>query len=302
MLKVGLAGETDTAASGLARLLAELGATVTGPSPVPTRADVEGRDAIVVERLPPAPPASAAHRFHLVLLAGGEGAAARSGFPADAADVCVDGADGDEVRRSVAALWCDRLVPFEANLRGGRRAARRRRPVLFDPDPTWPGQARRLIGRLTTAAGERVVRVDHIGSTSVPGLPAKDLVDIQVVVADLDVAVQVAEDLRIAGFVRAGRWTGLDRCGAEHAEEVVVDADPGRPVNINIRPVTSPVWRDTLLFRDWLRVDAAARGEYAALKRNLAARPDAHVDDYSRGKMPWISAALTRAEHDGATG
>jgi dephospho-CoA kinase len=292
-----LADGIDGCPSAIEQQFAELGATVAGPSLIPTRVEIQGRDAIVVERIPPAAGADAAHLFHLVLLAGSGQSQTNSDFPADIADVRIDhGVNEDQTSRFVERLWHDRLVPFEANLHSGRRAPRRRRPVLFDPDPTWPAQARRLIGRLAAAAGECVIRIDHIGSTSVPGLPAKDLLDIQVVVADLDVAVQVAEDLRIAGFVRAGRWTGLDRHGAEHAEEIAVDADPGRPVNINIRPVTSPIWRDTLLLRDWLRVNADARVEYAALKQDLASRPDTHIDDYSRDKMPWIYAALTRAE------
>jgi dephospho-CoA kinase len=146
--------------------------------------------------------------------------------------------------------------------------------------------------------------VDHIGSTAVPGLPAKQLIDIQVVVASLDAAAQLAGDARRAGFVPVPeRCFGLDRHGAKHPEEVVVDADPGRPVNINVRPADAPVWRETLLFRDWLRAHDAERDGYAALKRDLAGQPGQHVDDYSAAKMPWISAALGRAaEWAAATG
>ncbi|SHN38735.1 dephospho-CoA kinase [Cryptosporangium aurantiacum] len=299
MLKIGL---IDEAGPGLAGLLAELGATVVGPVPADaagpdvglTREQVEGSDAIVIQRVPPAAVAGSAAVLPLVLLAGVPGA----GFDVssqEAADVCIDtSVAADELGRAVSQVWSDRLVPFEANLRDGRRAPRRRQPVLSGSDPTWPVQARRLIARLVAAADGRILRVDHIGSTSVAGLPAKDLIDIQMVVADLDNAVEVAEAVRVAGFVRAGRWTGLDQYGVEHPEEVVVDADPGRPVNINIRAVDAPVWRQALLFRDWLRATPPERMEYAALKRGLAA-DGTHVDDYSRDKMPWIHAALTRA-------
>ncbi len=88
----------------------------------------------------------------------------------------------------------------------------------------------------------------------------------------------------------------VDRYGIAHPEEVVVDADPGRPVNVNIRPVGAPIWRETLLFRDWLRAQPAARREYAAVKQELAARPGRDVDDYGSDKFPWISAAARRAE------
>jgi dephospho-CoA kinase len=100
-----------------------------------------------------------------------------------------------------------------------------------------------------------------------------------------------------AGFVHApGRWFGTDRNGVDHPEEVVVDADPGRPANINIRSADWPIWRETLLFRDWLRAHDGERNAYAAMKHALTKQPNADVDDYSREKMPWISAALRRAE------
>jgi dephospho-CoA kinase len=203
----------------------------------------------------------------------------------------------DEKTGQIDQLWADRLMPFEANLRASRRAPRRQDALLTDPDRTWPVQAHRLIGRLRFSAGGQIIRVDHIGSTSVPGLPAKQLIDIQVVVADLARAVRVAEAARRAGFVHVpGQWFGTDRHGVDHAEEVVVDADPGRPVNINIRPADAPIWRETLLFRDWLRSHDDERDAYAAMKRQLAQRPDHGVDDYGSDKMPWISAALARAE------
>ena len=130
-----------------------------------------------------------------------------------------------------------------------------------------------------------------------PGLPAKQLLDIQIVVSDLAEAADVAEAARRAGFVRVpGQWFGTDRNGVDHPEEVVVDADPGRPANINIRSADRPIWRETLLFRDWLRAHDDERNDYAAMKQALTRRPNSHVDNYSREKMPWISAALRRAE------
>jgi dephospho-CoA kinase len=207
------------------------------------------------------------------------------------ADVWLDGVD------AVDALWRDRIRPFATNLANGQRAPRARRAVLCAPDPDWAVQARRLIARLDAATRDRTLRIDHIGSTSVPELPAKNLIDLQVVVGDLDVAAEVADAARVAGFVRVrGPLSCADRYGTEHPEAVVVDADPGRSVNVNIRPVTAPIWRETLLFRDWLRASSAARADYLAVKTQLAARPGRDVDDYGTDKIPWISAAAERAE------
>jgi dephospho-CoA kinase len=233
-----------------------------------------------------------------LLRSGGAGRAGHSWPGLHLAIATGGGCDADAVidpgTEALDALWERRLVPFETNLRTGRRAPRRQRVVLADPDPTWPQQARRLMQRLLFSVGGMIIRADHIGSTSVPGLPAKQLIDIQVVVEAL--ARPVADAARRSGFVRVpGTWSGTDQRGVDHPEEVVVDADPGRPVNINIRPVTAPIWRETLLFRDWLRAHQGERDAYAELKAGLAERPGSNVDDYSAHKMPWISAALSRA-------
>jgi GrpB-like predicted nucleotidyltransferase (UPF0157 family) len=192
-------------------------------------------------------------------------------------------------------LWRERVVPFAANLAAGRRAPRRRVAELVDSDPSWPVAARRLILRLRDELGAAVVRIDHIGSTSVPGLPAKDLLDVQVVVPDLETGARLAGRASGAGLVDVGEWDAPDRGGARFAERVLVDADPWRPTNVNLRAVTDPVWRETLLFRDWLRADDRHRDAYLDEKCRLAAATG-HVDDYSDGKLEWIGDALGRAE------
>jgi dephospho-CoA kinase len=215
-----------------------------------------------------------------------------------AADVVIEGwSSRRELLADVDALWAERLVPFEQHLSAGRRAPRRHVPVLVGPDPAWAGQAARLVDRLRVAVGGLALRIDHIGSTSVPGLRAKDLIDIQVAVRDLEDAAAAADAARRAGFVHvAGSWSGEDRSGAAHPEEVAVDADPGRPTNVNCRPVTAPVWRDALLFRDWLRSHPDERAAYEAMKVRLSEAAGAHVDRYGEEKMPWIRAGLERAE------
>ncbi len=214
------------------------------------------------------------------------------------ADVTIEGWDNeDDLVATIDALWRQRLVPFEENLRAGRRAPRRRTPVLAAPDALWAHHAARLAERLHAALGALALRIDHIGSTSVPELRAKDLIDIQVTVRDLDDAAAAAEAARRAGFVHVqGDWFGEDRFGVQHPEEIAVDADPGRSANVNCRPVTAPVWREALLFRDWLRSQPDERAAYEAMKVGLAAEDGLTVDRYSEDKMPWIRAGLTRSE------
>jgi len=216
---------------------------------------------------------------------------------AAAADVLLDNAGPPvAVGAQVERLWHGRLLPFEANLRIGRPAPREGRAVLVEPDPSWPSQAARVMARIRRVSGDRALRIDHIGSTSVPGLVAQDVIDVQVVVGDLELARRVARDLRDAGLVRRpGRWWDRDPDGSRLPKAFAQNADPARAVDCHVRPVASPAWRDGLLLRDWLRNVPAAAAAYAALKRTLADEPHTTIDAYATGRMPWIRAELGRA-------
>jgi dephospho-CoA kinase len=217
---------------------------------------------------------------------------------AAAADVLLDnGGSPEAVRGQLERLWHERLVPFEENLRHRRRAPRPSRAVLAEPDPAWPAQAARVVARVRRAAGHRALRVDHIGSTSVPGLLAKDVLDVQVVAQDLAAAAAVADDLWDAGLVRReGDWRDFGAHGEVLPKAMAQNADPARAVNCHVRPAGSPFWREVLLLRDWLRAHRDAAREYAELKQRLAASPHDSIDAYAEAKTPWIRAALTRAQ------
>lgn len=213
-----------------------------------------------------------------------------------AADVWLDNSgEPAAVEVEVDRLWRDRLVPFEANLRAGRWAPRTR-PTLVPYDPTWPQQAARLLTRVAAATRDLATRrIEHIGSTSVPGLSAKDVLDLQVVVADLDAAAEVAARVGRLGLVRrTGRWSDTLPDGSEADKVLVVNADPGRAVNLHVRQESSPAWRDTVALRDWLRAHPDQAADYARLKGELAARYD-DVNDYADAKTDWINAALAAA-------
>ncbi len=214
------------------------------------------------------------------------------------ADVWLDNSGArDGTLAAVDRLWAERLVPFEENLRTLRRAPRPRHAELVLPDETWPAQAERMAARVAAVAGRRAWRVDHIGSTAVPGLAAKDVLDLQVVVHDLNTASQVADGLVAAGLVRgAGRWWDNALDGTRRNKAIALNADPGRAANCHIRPLDSPVWRETLLFRDWLRAHPDGLREYAEVKQALARQRLASIDAYAAAKTPFISSALARAE------
>jgi dephospho-CoA kinase len=158
-------------------------------------------------------------------------ARARIGAQADddarraAADVWLDNSgDLGGLAARVDALWRDRLVPYEANLRAGRPAPRPE-PATVPYDPAWPGQAARLAVRLALVAGERGVRVEHVGPTSVPGGAAPDVLDLELTVRGPDDAAALEPLLREAGFPPVAGGAG-ERYGS---------ADPGRPADLRVR-------------------------------------------------------------------
>jgi dephospho-CoA kinase len=215
-----------------------------------------------------------------------------------AADVWLDNSDSrDTTLAAVDRLWAERLVPFEANLRHRQPAARAATPVVVIPDGSWPEQAQRVIARIAAVAGRRAHRIEHIGSTAVPGLDAKDVLDVQVVVTDLATAEHLADDLIGAGLIRRdGRWWDNARDGTTQDKAMATNADPARAVNCHLRPANSPTWRDAVLLRDWLRAHPAGVREYAELKHRLAAQQWDSIDAYATAKTPFISSTLDRAE------
>jgi dephospho-CoA kinase len=223
-----------------------------------------------------------------------------------AADVWLDnsGAPAD-LEAVVDTLWAQRLVPFEENLRL-RRTVPGGHPRLTPYDPDWVTAGERLCARVAAAAGAYGRGVAHIGSTSVPGLPAKDVIDLQLGVASLADADAARDALQDIGFPARPDivWDNGKPAGAPSLpKRYHGTADPGRRTHLHIREVGSPGWRYALLFRDWLRADPAARDEYLAVKVDAAERfgDDPDADRYVELKEPWFDHADQRAEQWAAT-
>jgi dephospho-CoA kinase len=213
------------------------------------------------------------------------------------ADVWLDNSGtSDDLKRRALDLWHHRIVPFAQNLNAGTPAVTE--PRLVQADPTWAEQAKRIVNRLNTACGHRALRIDHIGSTAVPGLDAKDVIDVQVTVASLELADELRDALEAAGYPRVDSVTADVAHTADSAlwqKRFHASADPGRPTNVHLRVDGWPGQRFALLFRDWLTADAAACDEYLALKRQVAAEGHPATDAYADAKEPWFAAAYRRA-------
>lgn len=153
-----------------------------------------------------------------------------------------------------------------------------RRPVvvaLASPDPSWPQLYAAHRDRILAVLGE--VPVDHVGSTSVPGLAAKPVIDVQVVVDDLDAAVALLEP---AGYMLRVREDG----------HRLVKGEP--PANVHLYEPGDPEIEAHLRFRDRLRADPEVRRRYEQLKRSLAGREWPDMNHYAEAKGPFIRELL----------
>lgn len=147
-----------------------------------------------------------------------------------AADVWLDNSgSADAVRAAVDEIWKDRLLPFDAALRGGP-LPQLRRVEQVAPDPAWAQQYERLAARVARAVGGAAVRLAHVGPTSTTGSAAPDVIDIELVVKALDEIGGFAANLAAVGFLRSG--TGAE-CDA--VDVTFVSADPGRPAAVRVR-------------------------------------------------------------------
>ncbi|NKY36491.1 dephospho-CoA kinase [Nocardia speluncae] len=219
-----------------------------------------------------------------------------------AADVLLDnnGAEG-AVEAEVARLWEQRLVPFEANMRAG--TAVRPEFGIVEARPEWAAQAQRLIARLQVAAGAAAVRVDHIGATAVPDLPAPDVLEVQITVADRAGAEGIRDALAGAGFPELSASAHEPAPGAGLTEpRRHGSADPGRPAFVQLSVAGSPDQEFAMAFRDWLRADEQARAEYTEVIRtaaNEAARlgGDEAWAAYAAVCEPWLTGVSRRLAH-----
>jgi len=155
-------------------------------------------------------------------------------------------------------------------------------------DPEWPALYAREEARIRAALGDRVIRIAHAGSTSVPGLPAKPLIDIVLEVPDSSDEASYVPDLEAAGYVLSIRepdWY-------EHR----VFKGPDTNVNLHTFTESCEEVDRMLLFRDWLRSNATDRELYASAKRELAARDWKYVQQYADAKTAVVQEILARAE------
>jgi GrpB-like predicted nucleotidyltransferase (UPF0157 family) len=161
-------------------------------------------------------------------------------------------------------------------------------------DPAWPGLYEREAARIRQILGDRVVRLEHAGSTSVPGLPAKPIIDMVLEVSDSADEPGYIADLEQAGYIlsiREPEWYEHRCCKG-----------PDTNINLHIFSGGCPETDRMVAFRDWLRTHDGDRTLYARTKRDLATRDWTYVQQYADAKTEVVLEIMGRvdaAAHEG---
>ena len=171
--------------------------------------------------------------------------------------------------------------PLDDVLIGGRE---KREIVIVDHDPAWASRYERERARIVAALDERAIAVEHIGSTSVPGLAAKPIIDIDLSVADLEAEDTYVPALEAAGYVLRVREPG-------HR----MFRTPELDVHLHVCETGSDWERRHLVFRDWLRSHPDDRQRYEDVKRDLATRQWDDMNDYADAKTDVVADIMARA-------
>lgn len=171
---------------------------------------------------------------------------------------------------------------------------------ILEYNPDWPNQFAALAHQIRSAAGSDILRVDHIGSTSVPGLAAKDILDVQITVADLQEPGYLSK-LEAAGFqlrddVTHDLLVGLDDQDIELKKKYLSEPTGQRRAHIHVREQGRLNQLYPLLFRDYLRSDSVVRTAYETVKRELAAHFPHDAEAYYRIKDPYMDTIYQGAK------
>ncbi|MDH3679663.1 MAG: GrpB family protein [Acidimicrobiia bacterium] len=161
-------------------------------------------------------------------------------------------------------------------------------PIHLAPyDPGWPAQYEQEADRLSAVLGDRMLAVHHVGSTSVPGLPAKPIIDIVMAVADSEDETTYVPDLEAAGYtlrIREPEWF-------EHR----MFKGPGADINLHVFTLGCTEIDRMIRFRDRLRSDEQDRQRYTETKQELAAHHWDVVQSYADAKSDVVRSIMKRA-------
>ncbi|MBU5439201.1 GrpB family protein [Tissierella sp. MSJ-40] len=156
-------------------------------------------------------------------------------------------------------------------------------------DDNWKQEFEKIRDMLKSYIGDLIVRIEHVGSTSVEGLSAKPIIDVDVVIESYDVLPQIIEKLELEGYIYEGNL------GIEGREAFRRKYDDGMmKYHLYVCPKDGKGYLEHIAFRDYLRNNEDARKEYSRLKKQLAIEYRYDIDNYCDKKTDFIRNILTK--------
>lgn len=183
--------------------------------------------------------------------------------------------DGTMTEEQIRAVTIGELEPLSAPIR------------LVDYDSGWPDRFSREAARIRAILGDRVLQLEHVGSTAVPGLPAKPIIDMLLVLANSADEPAYLPSIETAGYVlriREPDWN-------EHR----LFKGPDTNINLHVFSSGCPEIQRMLAFRDWLRISRSDRDLYARTKLALAQKNWKYVQNYADAKTAVVEQIMARA-------
>jgi len=162
--------------------------------------------------------------------------------------------------------------------------------IIVDYDAGWPRRYEEERARILGAIGRWLVAIEHIGSTAVPGLGAKPIIDIMPAIGSLADAPQCVEPLRVIGYEYVPEFESV-----LPERRYFRKGSPEDHYHLHMVEQTSGFWERHLLFRDTLRARPETAREYERLKRELAARFGSDREGYTDAKTEFIESAIAKA-------
>ena len=160
---------------------------------------------------------------------------------------------------------------------------------IHDYSPKWPEEFKAIGKELRKALGEVALRIDHIGSTSVPGLAAKPIIDIQISVSSLDPVEPFLKPMESLGYV----WR---KNNGEKTKEYFREKPGNRRTHVHTRKLGSWHQQFALLFRDYIRIHPSDQEKYEVVKKELAEKYRYKRQEYVDAKDPIIHEIMHRAD------
>ena len=168
--------------------------------------------------------------------------------------------------------------------------------VILDYNPRWPVLYEEEKNTIIGVIGQKVVEIEHIGSTAVPGLGAKPIIDIMVGVRWLADANECIKPLQSIGYEYVPKYE-TDMPERRYFQKGPVNAHR----HLHMVEVTSDFWERLLLFRDFLRAHPDVARQYLTLKKELAVKYNTERERYTESKTYFIERIVDRARAENKT-